>query len=169
MTLFTSIITFVVTGYDRYVAICSFKANAKAFEDTQLNQVIAGAWVLALVVSCLPFLGVGRYALQPSGQYCNQDFFDPTSFAIIMGMIFISSCAIVFFYGNVLYKIYSTVSNVGGSAGSASQKKQEKVAVSLAILVVFFVGCWTPALVMGVVHVAKFPFAEDPVIDILAA
>ena len=66
-------------------------------------------------------------------------------------------------------KIYSVVAGVGGGTRSALQKKQEQIALSLAVLVVFFVSCWTPALVMGVLHVARVPFAEAPIIDIIAA
>ena len=121
-------------------------------------MVIGAAWVLALICSSLPFVGLGRYcklrrsrpalicsalscaalccsalscstkvaagahvrrcalpraharttrvtharhsALQPSGLYCNPDFFDPTSFATIMGLIFICTGVVICKDGN---------------------------------------------------------------------
>lgn len=179
-TLVATLSLFTFAGYERYCTICSMKRSDR-LSDRQVLMAFLGSNLLGMIAASMPMLGFGSYVLQPSGLYCNSDFFDLASFLKTGSLITLALGLSAYFYGNVLLAVLGMKKDAPKStrkvkgkdgrkrASSFSLSREGRIAISFMMLVGFFLICWTPALLMAFVSVAQAEFAYSPFFDIIAA
>ena len=160
MTLIASVLIFGLCAYERYVKVTT---PLQSLQPRTLKKMYTAAWASAIVAACSNFL-VGGYRMVPSGFYCVTDFSQWGTFILLFVFVILPLVGSAYSY----FKIYLRLKSLGRSrVGEHSATRTEAdIAMKMLLMMLLFVACWTPAVVMMCWRILARPNSDHPLIDL---
>ncbi|XP_067679663.1 prostaglandin E2 receptor EP4 subtype-like [Haliotis asinina] len=169
MMIFAGMATVLIVGVmavERYVAIIHPYQYEAKFSSGKVIFILAGVWLFAFVVSCLPLMGLGTNVLQFPGTWC---FFDWTGdkvtdklftyFYASVGLVVIlmtalCNAAVMCVLAQMRRKL--NMSHKYSQSGQLDNEAQ--MMVLLAGIILVFATCYAPLMVRVIINqTGKFP------------
>lgn len=164
MLIFAGLATvFIVAAmsFDRFVAVWYPYFYNASLQKRRVHVIIALLWVIAMLIACLPLMGLGHNVLQFPGTWCFFDFFGTTTsdkiyayfyasigISMITLTLVLNILVVVMLAKNKRQLYISTRKNSIGSTKSVKSRRNDVfIMIFLVVLLVIFGTCWIPLMV----------------------
>uniref|UniRef100_A0A6P8IYB1 Melatonin receptor type 1B-like n=1 Tax=Actinia tenebrosa TaxID=6105 RepID=A0A6P8IYB1_ACTTE len=149
--------TLAWTALNRYFKIVKTKYYTKVFTKWKLIAILSFTWISSILANC-PYLLAGyKFVFHPGKFFCYLTL-DVTWFTAFLVSIYVGipSAVIVFCYFKVFQTVRRHNSNISKTRATGVLSVEElKVTRTLFLIVVVFMGCWTPILIMDLIDTVR--------------
>ena len=150
-----SIQTMAWTAVNRYYRVVKTSQYGRVFTARILKFILASIWIIALLCPCPYFLAGNKFIFIPAKFFCFQHV-NSKLFTAFLLIVFVGfpSCVIFFCY----FQIFRTVRNHNRDLYQSNSRvnvEEIKITRTLFVIVVMFMLCWTPILVVDLIDTFK--------------